>query len=95
MLSISFNSKFAYPGVSAINVFLLISYNFTEVVVFLPFLFFLLISPSNVILSSKIAFIVVDFPTPELPEKAVILPSNTFSTSSIPNFSLLLVGIII
>ena len=67
------------PGVSAIYVFSSISYNFVDVVVFLPFLFLWLISPSCVIVSLNIALISVDFPTPEFPENAFIFPFKFFS----------------
>ena len=57
--------------------------NSTVVVVFFPFLFLLLISPSSVILSLKILFIKVDLPTPEFPENAVILFFKISSTTFI------------
>ena len=78
-------SKVENPGVSAIYVFSSISYNFVDVVVFLPFLFLWLISPSCVIVSLNIAFINVDFPTPEFPENALTLFFNCFFSSCIPD----------
>ena len=75
------------PGVSAINVFSSILYNLVEVVVFFPLLLRLLISPSCVNKLLNNAFINVDFPTPEFPENAFILPFNAFFNSSIPIFS--------
>ena len=93
MYSISEISNVENPGVSAIYVFCSISYNFIEVVVFFPRLFLLLISPSLVIYLSNIPFISVDFPTPELPEKAFILFFNIFINASIPFFSFAVVSI--
>ena len=61
-----------------------ISYNLIAVVVFFPLLFLLLISPSCVISLLKIPFINVDFPTPEFPEKALILFFNCSCNFSIP-----------
>ena len=84
LLFISDISKVENPGVSAMYVLSSISYSFIDVVVFLPFLFLLLISPSCVISLLKIAFINVDFPTPEFPENAFILFFNTFLNFSIP-----------
>ena len=81
------------PGVSAIYVLSSNLYNFIAVVVFFPLLFLLLISPSSAVLLLNIAFINVDFPTPEFPEKALVSPFNTFFTSSIPTFSFATVSI--
>mgnify|MGYP007006968462 CR=1 FL=1 len=92
-LSISFISKLENPGVSAIYVFSSISYNLVSVVVFLPFLFFLLTSPSCVLSVLNIAFIRLDFPTPEFPENTLTLFFNISFTSSIPLFSFALVTI--
>ena len=84
LLFISSIENVENPGVSAIYVFSSISYNLIVVVVFFPLLFFLLISPSKLKLSSKIPFINVDFPTPEFPENAFILFFNSSFSLSIP-----------
>ena len=76
LLSTSVISKLENPGVSAIYVSSSNSYNFVSVVVFFPFLFFLLISPSSVLFSPNKAFIVLDFPTPEFPENTLVFPFN-------------------
>ena len=84
LYSISDISNVENPGVSAIYVFSSISYSFVDVVVFFPFLFLWLISPSCVIVSLNIALISVYFPTTEFPENAFIFPFNFFSSSCIP-----------
>lgn len=83
LLFISYISNVEKPGVSAMYELQSILNNSTVVVVFLPFLFLLLISPSSVILSLKILFIKVDLPTPEFPENAVILFFKISSTTFI------------
>lgn len=83
LLSISYISNVEKPGVSAMYELQSILNNSTVVVVFFPFLFLLLISPSSVILSLKILFIKVDLPTPEFPENAVILFFKISSTTFI------------
>ena len=93
LYSISDISNVENPGVSAIYVFLLISYSFVDVVVFFPFLFLTLISPSCVTSSLNIAFINVDFPTPEFPENTFIFPYNTSFKFCIPSCSFAIVSI--
>ena len=73
------------PGVSAIYELSSILYNLIYVVVFFPFLFFELIFPSSVRLELNILFSNVDFPTPELPENALILFFKHSFNSSIPS----------
>ena len=58
LLLISFNSNVENPGVSAIYVFSSNSYNFTNVVVFLPLLLLWLICPSSVMFLSNKLFII-------------------------------------
>ena len=72
-LFISLISNVENPGVSAIYELLSNLYKYVFVVVFFPLLFLLLIIPSLVISFENILLINVDFPTPEFPEKAVIL----------------------
>ena len=50
----------------------------------LPLLIFSLIAPVSEFASGIIAFKSEDFPTPEGPAKAVVFPSNSLFTSSIP-----------
>ena len=81
-------SKVEKPGVSAIYEFSSTLYKSTCVVVFFPLLFLLLINPSSANPFPSKALIKVDFHTPELPEKAVILFFKYPFISLVPTFSL-------
>ena len=72
------------PGVSIRNVSVLISYISEKVVVCIPLWCELDISPVFAELLGTIWLIMVDLPTPELPDKSEILPANVFCSSVIP-----------